>query len=176
MPRFRWIWCKRRGRWGPKFITCYVCGEGASCSKSTRNEATFGFFFPNPVRPLCILILALPPHSFPSLFPSSWRPGLFFDCVSSSNVSFCPPSQAQPGNSHSSSTKYANRQASSIRPSMSLPIPASTPQAPSASPFKLNLPARQGPRRSRCSATPRAPIPWTWTFSTTTAISMGLTA
>ena len=131
---------------------------------------------PNLVCPICILILVIPPHIFSFVFRSSWRWESFFSCISSSTVSFCPTPQVLPENSHSSSTKYANRQASSIRPSMYPPIPASTPQAPLASPSKLNLPARQGPRRSRCSATPRAPMPWTWTFSTTTAISMGPTA
>ena len=133
-----------------------ACGEGASCRKDTRNEATFGFFFLNPVYSSCILIPANPPRIFPSLSPSSWRQGPFFSYVSSSS---CPPSQAPPVNSHSSSTRNANKQALSIRPSMSPPIPASLPRAPSASLSKPNLPARQEPRRSRCSATPRAPIP-----------------
>lgn len=157
-------------------MACYVCGEGASCRKTTRNDATFGFCFPNSVCPIDILPLAIPFHIFSSHFHSSWRWGPFFDCVSSSTVSFCPPSQALPGNSHTSSTNHANKQVSSIHPSMSPPTPALSPQAPSVSPSKSNLPAHQGPRHSRCSSTPRAPGPWTRTFSTIIATSMGPTA
>ena len=89
--------------------------------------------------PISISSTSISPHVSPSIPRSSWS---LFNYIPSSTISFYPPLQAPPNHSPPSSTKNANKQASSTPPSISPPLPASSPQAPLTSQSKHTLPTR----------------------------------